>query len=178
MINTRLHIRSVLILSILIFARIAVAQPIDLNITSPLNWELVMDEQDVSQAGEDVPSSMQSASDETIMMIEGRPAWWNPNHPNHIKFCEQRGRCDWQVEIERADNNWHSNLKLMVRRTSGPNNVYEGNLWREIHSYPEFFFWGQGNAENIHIQYEISGISVTIPADTYSTQVYYTVSDY
>jgi len=167
-----------MILGIALVSAGANAQPITLNITSPLNWESIIDEQNVLQAGEDVNEKVRSASDETIMIIEGRPAWWNPNHPNHIKFCEQRGRCDWQVEIERVDNHWHPDLKLMVRRTSSSANVFEGNLWREIRAYPDFFFWGRGNAEHIHIQYEISGISVTIPADTYSTQIYYTVSDY
>ena len=155
-----------------------VAQPIDLNITSPLNWEIYVNEQDVPVAGEDINRTIRSAADETVIMIEGKPAWWNPNHPNHIKFCEQRGRCDWRVEIERADNNWHPELNLQVRRTSGTPNVLEGNLWRPIHPYSVFFFRGTGNAENIHIQYEIKGLSVTIPADNYSTQIYYTVSDY
>jgi hypothetical protein len=58
-------------------------------------------------------------------------------------------------------------------RTSG--GVTGGDTYQEITDTDRYFFNGSGNAFNIHIKYQLSGVSLQVPAATYSIIVYYTL---
>lgn len=89
---------------------------------------------------------------------------------------------NWQVEISKYDTKWHPNLSLEVKRTSNGSgtifgSISGGTIFQEVTPNSKSFFSGIGNWSGIGIQYQISGLSVLIPADTYSTTVMFTLID-
>jgi hypothetical protein len=83
---------------------------------------------------------------------------------------------------------WPSSLTLSARRTSGGNGLAllaalsGGISYQTITSSPTLFFQYGGvlsltNINDIHIQYRIDGISVLTPVGTYSTTVYFTITE-
>ncbi|MCP9767882.1 hypothetical protein EGI22_08155 [Lacihabitans sp. LS3-19] len=88
----------------------------------------------------------------------------------------------WQVDVSRSDIHWNSNLKLEVKRTSnGTGSIFSsisgGTIDQQVLTSNSSFFNGVGNFSNISVQYQISGFSVLIPVDTYSTTVIFTLID-
>lgn len=83
---------------------------------------------------------------------------------------------------------WPSSLTLSARRTSGGNGLAllaalsGGVSYQTITSSQTLFFQYGGvlsltTINDIHVQYRIDGISVLTPVGTYSTTVYYTITE-
>lgn len=83
---------------------------------------------------------------------------------------------------------WPSTLTLSAKRTSGGNGLAllaalsGGVSYQTITSAPTLFFQYGGvlsltTINDIHVQYRIDGISVLTPVGTYSTTVYYTITE-
>jgi hypothetical protein len=142
------------------------------NIVSNLNWNLTLGPNDISLIGNDFSGPFESSVNETIAEVSG---YWDPGTNPYNVQCIRHGRCDWQLDVEKVDINWHNSLNLMLRRTSNNSNVNNGTGWQAVNNVSTPFIDGVGNAYNIQIQYSITGISVLLPADNYSTQVYYTI---
>ena len=88
----------------------------------------------------------------------------------------------WKVDVSRSDIHWNSNLRLDIKRTSnGTGSIFSsisgGTVDQQVLTTNSTFFNGIGNFSNINIQYQISGFSVLIPVDTYSTTVIFTLID-
>ena len=86
----------------------------------------------------------------------------------------------WQVNVRKTDNNWHPDLHLFIRRTSDGNGdptsrVIGGLDYREISDFDRGWFRGGGNRDNINAQLKLTGVSVSLPVDTYTTIIMYTV---
>ncbi|MCT4622006.1 MAG: hypothetical protein N4A46_00185 [Schleiferiaceae bacterium] len=84
----------------------------------------------------------------------------------------------WKVEAYRVDLNWHNDLKVFIRMTStgnGPGSIYSGFNFTELSNFPTEICNGNGQLNNIKFQFEIRGVSVLIPADTYRTKIIYTL---
>jgi len=86
------------------------------------------------------------------------------------------------VYVTRSDIAWHNNLTLKIRRTSnGTNNnntINGGLLYQTITSAPSpvtTLFTCEGPFINLSFQYEITGISVVLPVQSYATTIMYTV---
>jgi hypothetical protein len=88
------------------------------------------------------------------------------------------GSVNWRVDVSKLDINWHSNFQLYVRRSSdgnGSGTISGGTSYQEVTDTDQSFFNGSGNRINIGIQLRLSGVSVQVPPDTYTTAVYYTI---
>ena len=87
----------------------------------------------------------------------------------------------WRVDVRKVDTTWHSNLHLHTRRTSdgdaSPANISGGSSYQEMSGTDQQFFTGEGDIIGIEAQLKLSGVSVQIPPNTYSTTVYFTVVD-
>jgi hypothetical protein len=85
----------------------------------------------------------------------------------------------WSVDIRKSDVNWASDFHFWIQRTSGGSgsgSIADGLTYLEITDTDQDFFTGSGDKTDIHIQYQLSGVSAaTILADTYSITIYYTV---
>lgn len=97
-----------------------------------------------------------------------------------ISFPNQFGQYYqyWTVEVRREDIHWDNRLSIWARRKNNTSGVYYGSYFRKIHICDDFFFNGYGSKNNIQIEFELRGLSVVIPADTYETEIIFTVMDY
>lgn len=84
----------------------------------------------------------------------------------------------WRVTVNKSDINWDNQVKVYVRRTndgSGNGTTWGGTNYTQITNMPQTFLQGQGLLNNIYLQYKLSGISVELPANTYYTDIVYTL---
>lgn len=84
----------------------------------------------------------------------------------------------WTVEVRRENIHWDNRLSIWVRRKGNSSGVYYGSYYRKIHVWDDFFFNGSGSKNNIQLEFELRGLSVLIPVDTYESEVTFTVLDY
>src|SRR5690606_905389 len=102
------------------------------------------------------------------------------------------------VSVHYTPTNWNSNLKLFVKRSGGSasisgvcvfcgTSINGGTAYIEVpQSAPVQFFTinfsgllGLGNSinfSNVNVQFKISGVSVTVLVDNYSTTIYFTIA--
>ncbi len=140
---------------------------------SPLSdWNVRLSENDL-RAGEDFMSTMTSGEDQSKITIEVGPANF------YYLFFNS-----WSLSVERSGGNWDNDLELYIRRTgSGQSagfffaNISGGESFVRINRSSREFFRGNGYRYDVPIQLEIRGISLTIPTDTYSTDLIFTVID-
>jgi hypothetical protein len=86
----------------------------------------------------------------------------------------------WTISVRKVDTAWNAALHLSVRRTgsgSGGGSLSGGTTYQEITATDTSFFSGTADRKNIPLQFQISGLTVTLGAATFSTTVYYTVTD-
>lgn len=84
----------------------------------------------------------------------------------------------WTVEVRREDILWDNRLSIWVKRKGNLPGVYYGSYFRKIHTCDDFFFNGSGSKNNIPLEFELRGLSVLIPVNTYETEITFTVLDY
>ena len=122
---------------------------------------------DIKEAGNDFPSTLYTV-------------------PNlfHLDLDKTNSAADpypfpWLVEVRRLDYEWHGDLKLFLRRTGDGNHLYPGirggNTYLEVTQQGQFFFEGAGSHQQIPLQLMIKGISVKLPAQSYSTTLIFTL---
>ena len=87
---------------------------------------------------------------------------------------------NWRVDVRRVDGTWHGDYTLYIKRTSdgtGTGSISGGLSYIEVNTTDAEFFSGAGNRDNIDLQYELAGMSVSASPDNYSTTVVFTVVD-
>ena len=112
-------------------------------------------------AGDDLPNTRESASNVTSINITGTIG-------------------NWGLTVKKIDSKWHGNLHLWVQRTSdgsGTGSISGGSSYQEVTDIDNAFFNGNGDRSSVNIQLQLRGVSIQVPPDTYTTTVYYTVSD-
>ncbi len=133
-----------------------------ISITVTGSWSETIDASDLQAgAGSDLVSTYESAADAVS-----------------ISISDPSG--NWTIDVKKIDTNWHSNLHLNVKRTSdgtGPGSISGGDAYQEITDIDQNFFSGNGDRSNVNVQLKLTGISIQVAPDTYSTTVYYTVYD-
>lgn len=88
----------------------------------------------------------------------------------------------WKIKVKRNDFVWHKQLRLAVKTTAIGNSEFGKSInsshhYKEVQNYDTLFFSGEGWINNIPLQFRITGISVTLPANTYTTEVIFTITD-
>jgi hypothetical protein len=158
-IATTLLTLQIIFLSITICKKI---QAIDIVVTG--DWLLTVDALDLQAgAGSDLIDTYESTADAISISISGTA-----------------GASDnWRVNVKKADTYWDSSLHLYVQRTSDGTggSVSGGTAYQEITDVAQSFFDGSDDVSGIDVQLRLSGVSIQIPPDTYTTTVYYTVVD-
>lgn len=87
---------------------------------------------------------------------------------------------NWRIDARRSDTKWPAGLALLVRRTGdgvGGGSVSGGISYLEVTGSDSAFFSGAGDRVGIDLQLKLSGTSISISPDTYSTLIVYTVVD-
>lgn len=101
-----------------------------------------------------------------------------------ISIANSDGCSNWQVSVARVPILWNSNLRLWVNKTNDGSSFSPGasispsgtTAYQEITILPQNFFSGVKDRLSVQISYKVSGMSVLIPVQTYSTTIYYTIS--
>ncbi|MHB1146068.1 MAG: hypothetical protein ACYC01_00580 [Lutibacter sp.] len=150
----------IVLIGFLAFVNTMFSQGIELTVTG--NWSKNITATDISEAGNDYPATYASNTNQTLLTINPK----NLNKPIN-------------VYVSRSDISWNSNLNLKVKRTSngtnGNTNISGGLIYQTITNIDANFFVCYGYHTFIPLQYEITGISVLLPVQSYSATITYTV---
>jgi hypothetical protein len=151
-----------LLLGVAIFAGRVAA--IDISISG--DWTKTIDWGDLSAgAGSDLTGIHESASDQGV-----------------ISIANTTGSSDaWRVDVSRTDTNWPGDFALYVKRTSdGTGNggtISGGYAYQEVTTSSASLFSGTGNWSGIDICLKLTGVSLSVAPNTYSTTITYTLVD-
>jgi len=125
------------------------------------NWVKTIQASDISDAGNDYISSYESKSNQS-----------------KITVSKNNNYTDLYIWIYKVDDKWHPDLNLQIRRTNNRSNISNGTQYQTVTNNYGYFFELYGNASRIPIQYKISGLSVLLPVESYSTQIVFTIWDW
>lgn len=151
---------------ILIFGIIFLAGKAEaIDITAVGSWNLSITSADlVAEAGSDLKSDYESAADAISISISATA-----------------GASDyWRIDVKKVDTNWQGNLILYIKRTSnGTGGSVSGGAaaYQEVTDSNTSFFSGSDDVNGVKAQLKLSGVSIQVPIDTYTTTVYYTIVD-
>jgi hypothetical protein len=136
-----------------------------INITVTGSWTQSIDKNNlIGGAGTNLTSTYNSAQNANLITITGA----------------QNKNDRWQINIKRIDTAWNSSLQIFAMRTSsgtGQGSVSGGQAYIQVTQSNTTFFTGAGNLSNISVQLRLTGASLTVPPDQYSTTIQYTVID-
>jgi len=128
------------------------------------NWTKELKSSDITSAGDDYNQFYLSGTKQTKISIT--PV---PNSKYNKKYMP------FKVFVSREDMEWHSDLVIEAKLTSTKHGNSSGTNFQVITNNSTLFFNTVGSKNDLPVQYKISGLSVTIPAETYSTEIIYTV---
>lgn len=130
-------------------------------------WNLTLSTSNIPSAGEDYNAYYESKSNQSRITITPKP------NSKYNKLY-----MPFKVFVHKEDLNWHENLNLELKLSSNKHGNSSGTQYQTISNYSSLFFNTIGSNSNLPIQYRISGLSVTLPADNYSTEIIYTVLNF
>lgn len=162
--------KNLIFISFLVISNSLFGQGIDVTVAG--GWVNNISSSDISEAGNDYPTTYVSNLNQTLLTIIPK------NYNKQI-----------YVYVTKSDIGWHNNLTLKIRRTS--NGTYTnseiirgGDIFQIITdaqppsnapSQVTPLFISNGPFLNIPLQYEISGISVLLPVQSYATTIIFTI---
>lgn len=130
------------------------------DLLSSGNWTLTIGPGDlVAGAGSNLQSQFDSVSGVTTLTIS------NLSGP-------------WQLKARRSDNTWNGAILLRVKRTSdgsGAGTISGGTSYAEITAVDTDFFSGSGDRSNVAVQFRLTGMSVQVSPNIYSTSIIFTL---
>ncbi|MGA1842046.1 MAG: hypothetical protein ACMUIU_15615 [bacterium] len=149
-------------LILIVFLILLPKEILSLSVKVTGSWSETIDNMDLQGgAGSDLINSYESVSNVCDIDITGIP------------------KDNWRLDVSKVDIQWHPNFHLYVKRTSDGTNggsLLGGTTYQEITDVYKTFFSGSDNVRNITIQYQLTGVSIQIPPNIYSTTIYYTVT--
>lgn len=137
-----------------------------IDITATGGWSETINEADlVSGAGSSLLDTYESATGASVIDIT-----------NAVDKKD-----NWRVDVRRVDGGgWHGDFTVYVKRTSdgnGQGSISGGLSYIEVTTTDTEFFSGAGNLWNIDVQYQLTGMSIYVLPNNYSTTVIFTVVD-
>ncbi|MBA4851229.1 hypothetical protein [Emticicia sp. BO119] len=132
------------------------------------NWTSNLPASTITEAGSNYSSNWTSLTNQSVISM----AAWLTNYT---------------VRVKKIDGVWHSDLGLWIHKTSdrvgllGSAAPSGNSTYFQLTAADQVFFTTYTGVTltglpSFNIQYEIRGLSVTIPAQTYSTTIVYTIS--
>ena len=122
-------------------------------------------------AGENISTEIESDSNAYLITVNILP-----NNTNNTLYNS------WHIDVQKSEIIWDSNLDLQIRLTGTGSSIY-GNTASGQTSYGSIqnsnttIVNGTGWIDNIPLQVKITGISVTLEAKNYSTDIIFTLID-
>ncbi len=123
------------------------------------SWTRTISASDIEESGKDYVGTYESIATQTKISISN-------------------GKNDkTRVEV-RKDDDWPPNLILQIKHTDRNKVDSGGRNYQTITDNDAFFLTTKdGNQKDIPLQYSISGISVLLPVQDYTTTIIFTVYD-
>lgn len=152
-------------LLVLLLLFVTTAESIDIAATG--GWSETVDQLDlVSGAGSQLVDTYESATNATSIDIT-----------NTLDKHDA-----WRVDVRRVDGGgWLGDFTLYIKRTSdgnGQGSVISGGLsYIEITTTDSEFYSGEGALWNVDVQYQLTGMSISVVPTNYSTTIILTVVD-
>lgn len=134
------------------------------------NWREDLDATDLStpeEAGMDLNGTL-----ETV------------NNYNQFDILNVASTQDWKITVSKSDINWPGAFIPYVQRTSngipcgactGVNTGISVSGYLQITNLEQDFIFGTGEVTDLDVQFKVEGISLTVDADNYSTEVMFTL---
>lgn len=133
-----------------------------LDIAATGGWSETINSNDlISGAGSDLNGTYESAANATSINILNTAG----------------GNDKWRVDMQRSDSTWHANFTLYIKRITISGKLNGGENYTEIRTATDTFFDGKGDFSAIECQYQLTGMSLNIPINTYTTTVTFTIVD-
>jgi hypothetical protein len=125
----------------------------------------------ISEAGMDFQVEMEFSTDEIILSVAILPQ----NLDNVVYL-------PWQIQVSKNDLEWNEAIEIYIRRTGDGKSEYNnkpqnGFYYQKLDSNSTLLFSGQGWINSIPLQLKITGLSVTLPAKSYATEINFTLID-
>lgn len=81
----------------------------------------------------------------------------------------------WQILISKNDSFWDDDLEIWIKgkKKKGVDSGF--NQFKKIKNYDIDFIGGKGKVNDVQIEYQIRNITVTTPAESYTTELVFTV---
>lgn len=120
-----------------------------------------------NEAGSDLASTFETSINFTQLDIRN--------------IAAQKG---WKVTIKKQDINWPGSLQFYVRRNSngtacmtcsGVNTGLSSSNYVLLSNLETDYIFGSGEVIGIDLQFRVAGISLTLPAQSYSVEIVYTL---
>jgi hypothetical protein len=148
------------------FLLLLVATAESIDITAIGGWSETIDQSDLlSGPGSQLLATYESGIDHTSIDITNT-------------LSKQDA---WRVDVRRVDGGgWHGDFALYAKRTSngsGQGSVSGGLSYIEIGTTDTELFSGAGNLNHIDVQYQLTGMSISVLPASYSTTIIFTLVD-
>lgn len=133
-------------------------------ITVSGDWITVLPVGSVTEAGSNFFSTYNSAANQTQISIDGS------------------GKFSFRVDVSKIDTDWSPSLKLYIRRSGDGNNghpnsiITGGTTFFQLTAINQTFFSGERQWHNIPVQFQLTGVSVLVPAKTHTSTILYTIT--
>ena len=126
---------------------------------------------DISEAGTDFTSTLESAEDDLKLSV-----YFYNRYGYRYNYG---GR--WQVQVKRIDYGWPPDFNLSLRRTGQGDSYYQqlngGLTYMDVTTTNRVFLEGRGYHFRIPLQFKVENISVTVPSGFYCTFIIFTLTD-
>lgn len=141
-----------------------------LVISQVSNWQEDLDQTDLAipdEAGSDLNSVLESSS--------------NYNQFDILNVADSQ---DWKITVSKSDINWPGAFLPYVQFTTtgtpcgscaGVNVGTSVSGYLQITGIEQDFILGSGEVTGIDVQFKVEGISLTVDADNYSTEIIFTL---
>ncbi len=132
-------------------------------------WNTTLPVFSVTEAGNDFNSTYLSAPNEVLIDV--------------FKVSGSNSPFNWRVDVRKSDIDWGVGLQLSARRSgngfapNGSSFISGGTAFILLTHADQAFFNGRRDWYDIPIQFQLTGVSVLVPAKTHSTMVVYTVTE-
>lgn len=129
-----------------------------INITG--QWNYTIPTSAITEAGEDFSGTYESSVNQLYL---------NVTH-NH----------KWAVSVKKNNIVWNDNILIWIHRTGngyGRGNIKGGENYIDIPNHEVGFVTGNKEQYDVPLQLQLSGVSVTIPANNYITEIVFTLTD-
>jgi hypothetical protein len=86
---------------------------------------------------------------------------------------------NWRIDVYQQNTTWYAAMHIWVKRTNngtfGTGTYSGGTTFIDLNATSQTFMTGNGNRSGFTLQFQLTGVSCAVPAQSYATTVVYTI---